>query len=356
MHAWPFSYIIEIRVKQKKTMNLTRQNNPAIESEKIILRRPDDCDLSEIMNLFDRPLTSERAAQLIQSAKAAWNEGSEYIFGVIAKEDMKLKGLIELYEEHENTVMIGYRIMPEHRHKGYASQAVHALVHEMMKEDICTIYAAVHSDNEYSARLLRHNGFEETERKDGKMLYAYRKNAGIPDDENISEGCRVIYCAAGCFWGSEKAFKLLNGVVRTKTGYANGHTANPRYEDVCRGDTGFRETVEIVYDPAVLMLETIMKAYFLCVDPTVQNRQGNDVGTQYQSGVYYVNEEDGKTLRKIFDEERKKVKPFAVELKPLENFWPAEAYHQNYLQKNPGGYCHIKKTQFDAVKALNKTK
>ncbi|MBR3348450.1 MAG: peptide-methionine (S)-S-oxide reductase MsrA [Solobacterium sp.] len=337
-------------------MNLTRQDNPVIESEKIILRRLNDCDLSEIMHLFDRPLTNERAAQLIQSAKAAWNEGSEYIFVVIAKEDMKLKGLIELYEEHENTVMTGYRIMPEHRHKGYASQAVHALVHELMKEDICTIYAAVQEDNEYSARLLRHNGFEETERKDGKMLFAFHKNADVPDDENVPEGCKVIYCAAGCFWGSEKAFRLLDGVVRTKTGYANGHTENPRYEDVCRGDTGFRETVQIVYDPAILSLQTIMKAYFLCVDPTLLNRQGNDIGTQYQSGVYYVNEEDGKTLQQIFIEERKKYKPFAVELKPLENFYPAEAYHQNYLEKNPGGYCHIKKIQFDAVKALNKTK
>ena len=132
-------------------MNLTRQDNPVIESEKIILRRLNDCDLSEIMQLFDHPLTNERAAQLIHRAKAAWNEGSEYIFAVIAKEDMKLKGLIELYEEHENTVMTGYRIMPEHRHKGYASQAVHALVHELMKEDIRTIYAAVQEDNEYSA-------------------------------------------------------------------------------------------------------------------------------------------------------------------------------------------------------------
>lgn len=347
---------MEIRVKQKKTMNLTSQNNPVIESEKIILRRPDDCDLSEIMNLFDHPLTMEKARQLVNSAETAWNAGSEYIFGVIAKEDMKLKGLIELYEGQENTVMIGYRIMPEHRHKGYASQAVYALVHELMKEDICAIYAAVQEDNEYSARLLRHNGFEETERKDGKMLFAYRKNPQIPNDENIPEGCKVIYCAAGCFWGSEKAFRLLDGVVRTKTGYANGTMTNPRYEDVCRGDTGFRETVQIVYDPALLSLETIMKAYFLCVDPTVFNRQGNDIGTQYQSGVYYVNEDDGKTLQQIFDEERKKYKPFAVELKPLENFYCAEAYHQNYLEKNPGGYCHIKKIHFDAVKALNKQK
>lgn len=337
-------------------MNLTAKNNPIITSEKIILQRPDERDLSEIMNLFDHPITDERAKQLLQAAEAAWNEGSEYIFGVIAKEDRKLKGLIELYGEHDNSVMIGYRTMPGCRHKGYASAAVHALVQELMKEDIHTVYAAVREDNEYSIRLLENNGFEETENRDGKKLFIYRRTDEDKPDEPSAHQLKIIYCAAGCFWGSEKAFKLLNGVARTKCGYANGILRNPSYEDVCAGNTGFRETVEIVYDPALLSLETIMKAFFLCVDPTVYNRQGNDTGSQYQSGVYYVNEEDGKTLQKIFDEERKKYKPFAVELKPLENFCSAEEYHQNYLEKNPFGYCHIAKRQFDAVKALNKQK
>ena len=152
----------------------------------------------------------------------------------------------------------------------------------------------------------------------------------------------------------EKAFRLLEGVVSTLAGYANGVTDHPRYEDVCRGNTGFKETVRIVYDPSAVSLETVMKAFFLCIDPTVADRQGNDIGSQYQTGVYFTDEEDGEMIRKIFEEEKKKYDSWQVELEPLRSFFTAEEYHQNYLDRHPGGYCHITKIELDAVKALNK--
>ena len=335
-------------------MLIINETSPVLTSEKIILRRPDETDICELKELFDQPLDETKAHAMLQSSEQSWREGKEYILGVIAKDDGKLKGIIEMYGYEDGHLLIGYRTMPAMRHRGYASEAVYVLVHHLIQNGIHTVYAAVQEHNEYSQALLRHNGFEQIEKKDGRILFAYYRNPGQREEKDFGETMKVIYLAAGCFWGSEKAFKLLDGVVDTMTGYANGTMSNPRYEDVCRGNTGFRETVRIVYDPAVVSLETIMKAYFLCIDPTVANRQGNDIGSQYQTGVYYTDEQDAKLLKEIFEEEKKKYDRFFVELEPLKNFYTAEEYHQNYLGKNPWGYCHSTKTEFDAVKALNK--
>lgn len=335
-------------------MLIINETSPVLASEKIILRRSDETDIPQLQELFDQPLDEAKAQAMLQSARQSWQEGKEYILGVIANDDGKLKGIIEMYGYEDGHLLIGYRTMPAMRHQGYASEAVYVLVHHLIQNDIHTIYAAAQEDNEYSLAVLRHNGFEQIDEKDGRILFAYYRNPAQREEKDYGAGMKEIYLAAGCFWGSEKAFKLLDGVVETMTGYANGTMSNPRYEDVCRGNTGFRETVRVVYDPAAVSLETIMKAYFLCIDPTVANRQGNDIGSQYQTGVYYTDEEDAKLLRDIFEEEKKKYDRFFVELEPLKNFYSAEEYHQNYLDKNPGGYCHITKIEFDAVKALNK--
>lgn len=151
-----------------------------------------------------------------------------------------------------------------------------------------------------------------------------------------------IYLAGGCFWGLEQYMGLVAGVVSTEVGYANSMRANPTYEQVCSGDTGAAETVRVGYDPAVSPLDFLLQLYFDAIDPFSLNRQGGDTGTQYRTGIYYTDPADLPTieaaLRTVAD---KAGKPPVVEVQPLQNFYPAEEYHQKYLEKNPGGYCHI---------------
>ena len=158
-----------------------------------------------------------------------------------------------------------------------------------------------------------------------------------------------IYLAGGCFWGTEKYIGLIPGVLSTDVGYANGRTANPSYEEVCHNDTGHAETVHVVYDPEKLSLRFLLEVYYDAVDPTSVNRQGGDTGTQYRTGIYYVDPADEQVIRSSIQELQKKYRdrePIAIEVLPLDNFYSAEEYHQKYLDKNPGGYCHIGKEKF----------
>lgn len=164
---------------------------------------------------------------------------------------------------------------------------------------------------------------------------------------------RVIYLAGGCFWGLEKAFQALNGVKDTEVGYANGNIKDPTYELVKTNTTGFRETVKIIYDDEIISLDKILKAFFICIDPTQNDGQKHDIGSQYLTGVYYTDDSDEEVIREYFLEERKKHPEFYTEYKKLENFYTAEEYHQDYLIKNPGGYCHISKREYEEVRKLN---
>jgi peptide methionine sulfoxide reductase msrA/msrB len=151
-----------------------------------------------------------------------------------------------------------------------------------------------------------------------------------------------IYLAGGCFWGTERYLSLLRGVLSTQVGYANGHTQNPTYEAVCRGDTGHAETVHVVYNPDLMPLSELLGYYFVSVDPLAVNRQGGDVGPQYRTGIYYTDPDDLPMIRRAMDAlQMQYSRPIAIEVEPLHNFTPAEDYHQRYLEKNPGGYCHI---------------
>ncbi len=165
---------------------------------------------------------------------------------------------------------------------------------------------------------------------------------------------KEIYLAGGCFWGTEKYLKSLPGVKRTDVGYANGSTENPSYEDVCHRNTGHAETVRVLYAPEEISLTHILHMYFDVIDPTSLNRQGNDIGSQYRTGIYYVDPEDESIIRAAVSKLQEKYeKPIAIEIKPLENYYLAEEYHQDYLTKNPGGYCHIGAAAFDkASRAL----
>ncbi len=151
----------------------------------------------------------------------------------------------------------------------------------------------------------------------------------------------TIYLAGGCFWGTQRFLDQFDGVLETQTGYANGPTAHPSYQEVC-ADSGHAETVRVVYDERTLPLGRLLEYYFMVIDPLSVNRQGHDEGIQYRTGIYYTLESQLEEIRAVYRaEEEKAGAPLAVEVKPLENFFPAEEYHQKYLEKNPGGYCHI---------------
>ena len=152
---------------------------------------------------------------------------------------------------------------------------------------------------------------------------------------------RTIYLAGGCFWGMQKFFDQFEGVLSTQVGYANGPDQAPTYQEVCR-NSGHAETVRIDYDEGKLSLDKLLELYFLVIDPLSVNKQGGDEGIQYRTGVYYTNPDQLPMIQAAFEKEAAKVgSPLAVELLPLTNFFPAEEYHQKYLDKNPGGYCHI---------------
>ena len=151
-----------------------------------------------------------------------------------------------------------------------------------------------------------------------------------------------IYLAGGCFWGVEEYFSRIPGVIDTVSGYANGNFANPTYEDLCYRNSGHAETVYITYDKSKVDLATLLKYYFRIIDPTSLNKQGNDSGTQYRTGIYYIDEESRKIANEELEKEQRNYnEKIVVELLPLERFDRAEEYHQDYLKKNPGGYCHV---------------
>ena len=152
-----------------------------------------------------------------------------------------------------------------------------------------------------------------------------------------------IYFAGGCFWGVEEYFSRINGVIDTEVGYANSKVENPSYELVCSGMTDSAETVKIIFDENIISLENLLEELFLVIDPTLLNRQGNDIGSQYRTGIYYNNDEDFKLINSYIDKIRHNYdNDILTEVLKIKNFYPAEEYHQDYLKKNPNGYCHIK--------------
>ncbi len=161
---------------------------------------------------------------------------------------------------------------------------------------------------------------------------------------------KKIYLAGGCFWGIEEYYSRLSGVKKTIAGYANGITQNPTYEEVCSGTTNFAETVLIEYNPEIITLSRILDHFFDIINPTTLNRQGNDIGTQYRSGIYYIDDEDLKIIQSKISEVQKRYEcPIVTEVKKLENFYEAEEYHQKYLKKNPNGYCHIDFSKLEKI-------
>jgi peptide methionine sulfoxide reductase msrA/msrB len=167
------------------------------------------------------------------------------------------------------------------------------------------------------------------------------------------DGIEVIYLAGGCFWGLEKLMQSIPGVVDVVSGYANGRAdLVPTYNKVVRGNTDYRETVRVEYDPSLVSLDALLFAYYHVIDPTIENAQGNDRGSQYQTGVYYADEASQATVERITAIEKERNERFVVEVEALERFYDAEEYHQNYLDKNPLGYCHISPTEMQTASKM----
>ncbi len=166
---------------------------------------------------------------------------------------------------------------------------------------------------------------------------------------------KEIFLAGGCFWGTEHYFKQIEGVVNTEVGFANGHTTNPTYKEVYTDKTGYAETVRIEFDDAVVDVEFLLQMFFKAIDPTSLNKQGHDEGTRYRTGVYYTSEDDLPIIQKVFAEEQKKLdSPITVEVEKLRNFYPADESHQDYLDKNPTGYCHLPVELFEFARKAKK--
>ena len=166
----------------------------------------------------------------------------------------------------------------------------------------------------------------------------------------------TIYLAGGCFWGAQRYFDCLPGVLETEVGYANGRTANPTYEQVKHENTGHAETVRVVYDPAALSLEELLEQFYEAIDPTSVNRQGGDVGVQYRTGISYTDPAQQPVIEASLARlQTRYAQPIAVEALPLTHVYTAEEHHQKYLDKNPGGYCHISPALFEAAKRYKKT-
>jgi len=157
----------------------------------------------------------------------------------------------------------------------------------------------------------------------------------------LTQASKVITLGGGCFWCTEAVFVRVKGVLDVESGYCNGHTLNPTYAQVCEGDTGHNEVVRLTYDPSVISLRELLEIFFVIHDPTTLNRQGNDAGTQYRSGIYWSDEADRVVAQQVLDEVNAALSGRVVtELQALANYSAAEDYHQDYFEQNPNqGYC-----------------
>ena len=162
---------------------------------------------------------------------------------------------------------------------------------------------------------------------------------------------KTIYFAGGCFWGTEHYMRQFDGVLETLVGYANGNVSNPSYEQVYTDQTGHVECVRVIYDPEIISLTTLCRLFFRSIDPLLKDRQGNDIGTRYRTGIYWLDNDDMEIVEEVYEEIQTKYEsPLMVEKCRLECFFPAEEYHQDYLLKNPSGYCHLSPSELQFAK------
>ena len=192
--------------------------------------------------------------------------------------------------------------------------------------------------------------------QDGVDYDTIQNELNITTNKNKTMDTKTIYLAGGCFWGTEHFMSMIHGVENAEVGYANSNVPNPTYREVCTGRTGAAETVKVTYDADEVSLPFLLDLYYKTIDPTSLNKQGNDRGTQYRTGIYYTDPAERPVIEKSIAKLQSHYnKPLAIEVGPLENFYPAEDYHQDYLDKNPGGYCHISPALFRMAREVRDT-
>ena len=184
-----------------------------------------------------------------------------------------------------------------------------------------------------------------------KNIAAYNPTVPLPEEiiqqNHKVDGEAEIYLAGGCFWGTEFLMRNVPGVTSVEVGYSNGTTRNPNYREVCKG-SGHAESAHVIYDPNVVPLPKLLSVYYQSIDPTLVNHQGKDSGIQYRTGIYFSNPADEDVIKKSLDDlQGSFFNPVAVECSPIKNFYRAEEEHQEYLIKNPNGYCHVSRTTID---------
>ena len=289
------------------------------------------------------------------NVSSVWKDS---VWHTLVKEEVDIQGIyvedhcvgyITLTSEEDRNYTVGYRVFPQYQGNHYAMNAMYILCHDY---PYTKLYAEVKKDNLKSRHILTHNGFEIV-KEDKDILYLEKtKQFCKPSTFKNEERLKWIVLAGGCFWGLEHIYAQLHGVKETICGYANGIGSEVNYASVCKGDGNYKEAVAIAYDPRVVAIETILDIFFLCIDPTQYQRQKEDIGKQYQTGIYYLQE--SKEIHHYVDKIKVQYPVFYVELEELKVFYTAEQYHQSYLEKHPNGYCHIPLSVMKHVKELNK--
>ncbi len=263
--------------------------------------------------------------------------------------DSKSIGTIQLTETDEGVYQLYFEIQPEYQNEHYAMQAIYSLCEAFPYKKL---YASISNTDKKSRHILSHNGFEIIREEDNRIDYKKTKQYCSPTTFQSINSKKWIVLAGGCFWGVEHVYQELYGVVDTICGYANGNGTVVNYASVCTGEGNYKEAVAIAYDPSLVSLNTILDVYFLCIDPTEYQRQKEDIGKQYQTGIYYL--QDEKEIHNYLETKKKEYTAFYVEFEKLNIFYKAEEYHQSYLDKHPNGYCHIPLNVMQYVKTLNK--
>lgn len=254
-------------------------------------------------------------------------------------------GMINVYDGS-----LYFSIAPAYQHQHYCSNAVYLLTKYLINERKMTeISAFIPRKDLLSRHICEHAGYSLTEETPGMLVYIHDGHCALK--EAIDE--QALYLCGGCFWGLQHGLSLLDGVKETTCGYLNGKLTAVAYEDVCRGDSGFKECVKVKFDEDVLNINTLLEAFFLMIDPTQADGQANDIGEQYQTAIAYGGESYKEAIAAFVERKREAYPVFYTAVERAENFFKAEDYHQNYLNVHPQGYCHISLEIFEKIKELN---
>lgn len=277
--------------------------------------------------------------------KIKLNKRNENVVDILLNEDCI--GKIILTYVNLDEYEISFYILNNYQDKHYAMQALYLFCNDYSYKKL---YASINIEDKKSRHILTHNGFEIIKEENNLYLEKIKQYCSLTNFENKINH-KWIVLAGGCFWGVEHVFRALKGVTSTICGYANGTGNIVNYAFVSTGKGNYKEAVAVEYNTNILSLETILDVFFLCIDPTEYQRQKEDIGKQYQTGIYYL--QDEKEIDEYLNIKKKEYEEFYVEYEKINNFYTAEEYHQSYLDKHPNGYCHIPLDVMRQVKEIN---